>query len=43
MATATNVDDDLWRERGADPEPTAGDGPWRRRPMTLGHDPLKPI
>ncbi|HEY0577706.1 MAG TPA: DUF3140 domain-containing protein [Pseudonocardia sp.] len=31
------------RERGTDPEPTAGDAPWRRRLMTLGHDPLKPI
>ena len=24
-------------------EPTAGDDAWRRRLMTLGHDPLKPV
>ncbi len=30
-------------ERGEDPlEPTAGDDGWRRRLMSLGHDPLKP-
>ncbi len=30
-------------ERGEDPlEPVAGDDGWRRRLMSLGHDPLKP-
>ncbi len=30
-------------ERGEDPlEPTAGEDGWRRRLMSLGHDPLKP-
>lgn len=27
--------------RGPDMEPTAGDDAWRRRLMSLGHDPLK--
>lgn len=31
-------------ERGEDPlEPVAGDHGWRRRLMSLGHDPLKPV
>jgi hypothetical protein len=30
-------------ERGSEPEPTPGDSAWRRRLMSLGHDPLKPI
>jgi hypothetical protein len=30
------------RERGEDPEPEAGDADWRRRLMSMGHDPLKP-
>jgi hypothetical protein len=29
-------------ERGEELEPTAGDDGWRRRLMSLGHDPLKP-
>ena len=29
-------------ERRDDLEPTAGQGPWRHKLMTLGHDPLKP-
>ncbi len=29
--------------RGAEPEPKAGDDGWRRRLMSLGHDPLKPV
>ncbi len=30
-------------ERGEDPlEPVAGDDGWRRRLMSMGHDPLKP-
>jgi hypothetical protein len=28
-------------ERGPDMEPAAGDAAWRRRLMSLGHDPLK--
>lgn len=31
------------RERGEDPEPTAGDDHWRRSLMDIGHDPLKPV
>lgn len=34
---------DVTVERGPDFEPTAGDDDWRRRLMTLGHDPLKPV
>ena len=30
------------RERPDDLEPVAGDDAWRRRLMSLGHDPLKP-
>jgi hypothetical protein len=29
--------------RSADMTPTAGDGAWRHRMMTIGHDPLKPV
>ena len=31
------------RERGEEPEPTAGDDHWRHKLMDLGHDPLKPV
>jgi uncharacterized protein DUF3140 len=30
------------QERGEQPEPRPGDAGWRRRLMSLGHDPLKP-
>ena len=39
----TKVVDTVRRERGEDPEPTAGDDHWRRRLMDIGHDPLKPV
>jgi hypothetical protein len=29
-------------ERRDDLEPTAGEAHWRRRLMSIGHDPLKP-
>ncbi|RLV56317.1 DUF3140 domain-containing protein [Aeromicrobium phragmitis] len=35
------VVDEVTAERGAEPEPTAGDAAWRHRLMSLGHDPLK--
>jgi hypothetical protein len=31
------------RERGEEPEPTAGDARWRHKLMSVGHDPLKPV
>jgi hypothetical protein len=31
------------RERGEDPEPTAGDAHWRHKLMSIGHDPLRPL
>lgn len=37
------VVDTVRAERGVDLEPTAGEDHWRRRLMSLGHDPLKPI
>jgi len=37
-----NVVDRVRSERRDDLEPTAGEAHWRRRLMTLGHDPLKP-
>jgi hypothetical protein len=36
------VVEEVRRERGVDMEPTAGDDAWRRRLMSIGHDPLKP-
>lgn len=30
-------------QRGEEPEPTAGDAPWRHRLMSIGHDPLKEV
>jgi glutamyl-tRNA reductase len=36
------VVDRVHAERRDDLEPTAGDENWRRRLMTIGHDPLKP-
>ena len=38
----TKVVDIVHRERREDLEPTAGDDHWRRRLMSIGHDPLKP-
>ena len=39
----TKVVETVRRERGEDPEPTAGDDHWRRKLMDIGHDPLKPV
>jgi hypothetical protein len=36
------VVDRVHAQRRDDLEPTAGEGHWRRRLMSLGHDPLKP-
>lgn len=36
-----SVVDEVRRERGVDMEPNAGDDAWRRRLMSIGHDPLK--
>jgi Protein of unknown function (DUF3140) len=36
------VVDRVRTQRGAEPEPTAGDAAWRHRLMDLGHDPLRP-
>ena len=36
-----NVIERIQAERGVDLEPTAGQGHWRYRLMTIGHDPLK--
>ena len=38
----TKVVDIVHRERRDDLEPTAGDDHWRRKLMSIGHDPLKP-
>jgi Protein of unknown function (DUF3140) len=38
----TKVVDIVRRERREDLEPAAGDDHWRRRLMSIGHDPLKP-
>ncbi len=38
----TKVVEVVHRERRDDLEPTAGDDAWRRRLMSIGHDPLKP-
>lgn len=36
------VVDTVHRERGEDLEPAAGRDDWRRRMMSMGHDPLRP-
>lgn len=36
------VVDKVTSQRREDLEPTAGDDAWRRRLMSIGHDPLKP-
>jgi Protein of unknown function (DUF3140) len=41
--TMRNVVAEIRTARGAEPEPTAGDDSWRRRLMSLGHDPLRPL
>ena len=43
VAAMTKVVDIVRRERGEEPEPTAGDDHWRHRLMSIGHDPLKPV
>ena len=42
VAAMTKVVDIVHRERRDDLEPTAGDDHWRRKLMSIGHDPLKP-
>lgn len=42
VAAMTKVVDIVHRERREDLEPTAGDDHWRRKLMSIGHDPLKP-
>src|SRR4051812_7491942 len=37
-----SVVDEVRAERGDSPEPEAGDARWRRRLMSVGHDPLQP-
>jgi hypothetical protein len=37
------VVDRVHAQRRDDLEPTAGQSSWRRRLMSLGHDPLKPV
>ncbi|QRP49710.1 DUF3140 domain-containing protein [Amycolatopsis sp. FDAARGOS 1241] len=37
------VVDRVHAERREDLEPVAGEAHWRRRLMSLGHDPLKPV
>lgn len=39
----TKVVETVRRERGEEPEPTAGDEHWRHKLMDIGHDPLKPV
>jgi Protein of unknown function (DUF3140) len=34
---------EIERQRGFEPETKPGDAAWRRRLMSLGHDPLKPV
>lgn len=41
-AAMRRVVDIVRRERGDEPEPTAGDDAWRGGLMAIGHDPLKP-
>ncbi|OEJ24122.1 hypothetical protein AR457_06205 [Streptomyces agglomeratus] len=42
VAVMRQVVETVSAQRRTDLEPTAGDSVWRRRLMTLGHDPLKP-
>lgn len=42
VAAMTKVVDIVHQERREDLEPTAGDDHWRRKLMSIGHDPLKP-
>ncbi len=42
VAVMQSVVDEVQSARGDDREPTAGDDAWRRRLMSIGHDPLKP-
>jgi Protein of unknown function (DUF3140) len=43
LATMRRVVDRVRAARGDEPEPTAGQPAWRRRPMRMGHDPLKAV
>jgi hypothetical protein len=42
VAAMTKVVETVRQERRDDLEPTAGDDHWRRKLMSIGHDPLKP-
>ncbi|GGX15426.1 DUF3140 domain-containing protein [Streptomyces chryseus] len=42
VAVMRRVVETVHVQRRTDLEPAAGDSAWRRRLMTLGHDPLKP-
>jgi hypothetical protein len=42
VAVMEKVVSKVHEQRRDDLEPTAGDDAWRRRLMTMGHDPLKP-
>jgi hypothetical protein len=43
VAVMEGVVTEVRAARGGDREPTAGDDAWRRRLMSAGHDPLKPV
>lgn len=43
IAVMRSVVDEVRSQRGEDLESTAGDDEWRRRLMSIGHDPLKPV
>ena len=42
VAAMTKVVEVVHQARRDDLEPTAGDDHWRRKLMSIGHDPLKP-
>jgi Protein of unknown function (DUF3140) len=42
VAVMRSVVEEVQAERGDDRESEAGDADWRRRLMSIGHDPLKP-
>lgn len=43
VAVMEQVVERVTSQRRDDLEPTAGQAPWRRRLMNVGHDPLKPV
>lgn len=43
VRTMSRVVQRIEAERGTDPETKAGDPGWRRRLMSIGHDPLRPV